>query len=168
MNAIVFQELREARGLAYNAWAAYTTPNHKEETEYYQQHIISQNDKLMDCIRVFREITDTLPESQVLFTTAQQSLMKTLAANRTTKTGVLDKYINAQHLGIDYDINRALYERIPQLTLQDIVGFEQQRIKGKPLRYIILGDEKVLDIPALEKIAPVQRLTLDDIFPKAE
>ncbi|MBR6190743.1 MAG: insulinase family protein [Prevotella sp.] len=168
MNAIVFQELREARGLAYNAWAAYTTPNHKEETEYYQQHIISQNDKLMDCIRVFREITDTLPESQVLFTTAQQSLMKTLAANRTTKTGVLGKYINAQHLGIDYDINRALYERIPQLSLTDLVNFEQQRIKGKPLRYLILGNEEDLDIPALEKIAPIKRLTLDDIFPSAE
>ena len=83
----------------------------------------------MDCIRVFRKITDTLPESQVLFTTAQQSLMKTLAANRTTKTGVLGKYINAQHLGIDYDINRALYERIPQLSRTDLVNFEQQRIK---------------------------------------
>ena len=35
---------------------------------------------------VFREITDTLPESQVLFTTAQQSLVKTLAANRTTSS----------------------------------------------------------------------------------
>lgn len=165
MNAVVFQELREARGLAYNAWAAYTTPNRKEETEYYQQHIISQNDKLMDCIRVFREITDTLPESQVLFNTAQQGLMKTLAANRTTKMGVLGKYLNAQQLGIDYDINQVLYEKIPQLTLQDVVSFEQQRIKGKPLRYLILGNEEELDVPMLEKIAPVQRLTLDDIFP---
>ena len=166
MNAIVFQELREARGLAYNAWASYVTPGRKDETEYYQQHIISQNDKMMDCIRVFREITDTLPKSAILFATAQQSLMKTLAAHRTTKIGVLSSYIGAQYLGIDYDINRMLYERIPTMTLDDIVNFEQQRIKGKPLRYLILGNEEELDIPALEKIAPVQHLTLDDIFPK--
>ena len=166
MNAIVFQELREARGLAYNAWASYVTPGRKDETEYYQQHIISQNDKMMDCIRVFREITDTMPKSATLFATAQQSLMKTLAAHRTTKIGVLSSYIGAQYLGIDYDINRMLYERIPTMTLDDIVNFEQQRIKGKPLRYLILGNEEDLDIPALEKIAPVQHLTLDDIFPK--
>ena len=63
MNAIVFQELRESRALAYNAWAAYVTPGRKDETEYYQEHIISQTDKLADCIRVFKQITDTLPES---------------------------------------------------------------------------------------------------------
>jgi predicted Zn-dependent peptidase len=34
MNAIVFQELRETRGLAYNAWATYNTPGRKNDTEY--------------------------------------------------------------------------------------------------------------------------------------
>ena len=46
--------------------------------------------------------------------------------------------------------------------------FERLHIKGKPLRYLILGKEEELDIPALETIAPVKRLTLDDIFPSAE
>lgn len=165
MNAIVFQELREARGLAYNAWASYVTPDRKDDTEYYQQHIISQNDKLTDCIRVFREITDSLPESSNLFNTARQGLMKSLAAHRTTKMGVLNKYLSAKKLGIDYDINRTLFERIPQLQLSDLINFEQQYIKGKPLRYLILGNETELDIPTLEKIAPVKRLSLDDIFP---
>jgi hypothetical protein len=30
------------------------------------------------------------------------------------------------------------------------------------------GNEEDLDIPALEKIAPIKLLTLDDIFPSAE
>jgi hypothetical protein len=34
----------------------------------------------------------------------------------------------------------------------------------KPFRYIILGDEKELDIPALEKIGPIKRLTLEEVF----
>lgn len=168
MNAVVFQELREARGLAYNAWAAYMSPGRNDESEYYQQHIISQNDKMMDCIRVFREITDTLPKSPTLFATAQQSLIKTFAANRATKIEVLGSYIGAKHLGIDYDINKVLYAKLQKLTLDDITAFEQQHIKGKPLRYLILGKEEELDIPALEKIAPVHRLTLDDIFPAWE
>jgi predicted Zn-dependent peptidase len=167
MNAIVFQELREARGLAYNAWAAYVTPGRKNETEYYQQHIISQTDKLADCIKVFREITDSLPESPTLFATAQQSLLKTIAAARTTKMGVLSSYLNARYLGIDYDINRLLYEKIPQLTLQDLVSFEQQYIKGKPLRYLILGKEdELLESGNLSELGAVHRLTLDDIFPQ--
>ena len=35
---------------------------------------------------------------------------------------------------------------------------------GKPYRYLILGDEKELDIKGLEKIAPIRRLTLEEIF----
>ena len=34
----------------------------------------------------------------------------------------------------------------------------------KPYRYVILGDEKELDIKALEQIAPVRRLSLEEIF----
>ena len=165
MNAIVFQELRESRGLAYNAWARYVIPGRKDDTEYYQQHIISQTDKLADCIRVFREITDTLPESPTLFSTAQQSLLKTIAAQRTTKMGVLASYLKARHLGIDYDVNRLLYDKIGTLTLADILRFEQTHVKGKPLRYLILGKESELDMPALRQIGAVRQLTLDDIFP---
>lgn len=165
MNAVVFQELREARGLAYNAWASYVTPSRKEETEFYQQHIISQNDKTADCISVFREITDSMPQSETLLATAKQSIMKSLAAHRTTKMGVISKYLSAQRLGISYDLNRTLWEKIPMLQLSDLVKFEQQRIKGKPLRYLILGKEEELDIPAIEKTAKVKRLPLDEIFP---
>ena len=166
MNAIVFQELRESRGLAYNAWARYVMPGRKNETEYYQEHIISQTDKLADCIKVFKQITDTLPESPNLFNTAQQSLMKTIAAARTTKMGVLASYLNARYLGINYDVNRLLYEKIPTLTLQDLVRFEQQYIKGKPLRYLILGKgDELKDSDALSDFTTVRHLTLDDIFP---
>ena len=167
INAIVFQELRESRALAYNAWAKYVTPGRKDETEYYQEHIISQTDKLADCIKAFKQITDTLPESANLFNTAQQSLIKTIAASRTTKMGVLGSYLNARYLGINYDVNRLLYEKIPTLTLQDLVHFEQQYIKGKPLRYLILGKEdELLDSDALKSFDTVHRLTLDDIFPE--
>lgn len=165
MNAIVFQELREARGLAYNAWASYVTPQRTDETEYYQQHIISQNDKMMDCIRVFKEITDTLPQSQTLFATAQNSLIKTLAASRTTKFGVISKYLGAKDMNIDYDINRLYFEKVSALTLDDIVSFEQDNIKGKPMKYLILGDEGELDMESLGRLGTVRRLSLDDIFP---
>ena len=34
----------------------------------------------------------------------------------------------------------------------------------KPYRYLILGDEKNLDIKALEKIAPIRRVSTEQIF----
>ena len=34
----------------------------------------------------------------------------------------------------------------------------------KPYRYIILGDEKNLDVKGLEKIAPIKRVSTEQIF----
>ncbi len=164
MNTVVFQELRESRGLAYNAFAAYVTPSRKGHPEFAMTHIISQNDKMMDCIRTFNAIVDTVPQSERAFALAKQALMKRIATERTTKTAIFAKYAQAKELGIDYDINRTIYEALPNITLQDIVKFEQENMAHKPYRYIILGDEKNLDIKALEQIAPIKRISTEEIF----
>ena len=124
MNGIVFQELRESRGLAYNAGAYYDgIPDRKGHPETSFTSIISQNDKLMDCIRTFNQILDTIPQSQGAFEIAKQSLTKQLAAQRTTRFGVINAWLAAQERGIDYDINERIYNALPDLTLNDIVRF---------------------------------------------
>ncbi len=164
MNAIVFQELREARGLAYSAAAYYRQPSELPHPEYAMTYIITQNDKMMDCINEFNNIVGTIPQSETAFALAKESLMKKLASRRVVRTGVLNSYLSAQRLGLDYDINSVVFNQLPNLKLADIVKFEQQSMAGKPYRYLILGDEKELDIEALEKIAPIRRLTLEEIF----
>ena len=51
MNAIVFQELREARGLAYSAYAQYDSPTRLGDSESFYTYIITQNDKMMELRR---------------------------------------------------------------------------------------------------------------------
>lgn len=164
MNSIVFQELREARGLAYSAWAYYNAPDRKGDPETAVTNIISQNDKLMDCIAEFGSIIDTIPQSRNAFGLAKDAVTKRLESVRTMRMDILWAYLNAKRLGIDYDINRTTYEALPQLTLDDIVNFERDNMAGKPYRYMILGHEEDLDIKGLEQIAPIKRLTLEQIF----
>ena len=164
MGSIVFQELREARGLAYNAWAAYFNPFYKDGYEYACAHIIAQNDKMMDCIRQFQTILDTIPRSEPSFKIAKEALMKKIASQRTTKFGLITSWLRAKDRGIDYDENERIYNAVPSLTLDDIAKFEQERMAHKPYRYVILGDEKELDMKALQQIAPIRRLKREEIF----
>lgn len=164
MNGIVFQELREARGLAYSAAAVYNQPyrlGHKEDAYTY---IITQNDKMMDCVDEFNKLIANIPQSDAAFNLAKESLKKKLASRRTTRFGVLQSYLAAQDRGIDFDIYSKVYKELPKLYLYDIVDFEKENMAGKPYRYLILGDEKELDMDRLEKIAPVRRVTLEEIF----
>ena len=164
MNGIVFQEMREARGLAYNAFADYTTPSKKGEPEYFFTHIITQNDKMMDCIRHFREITDHLSQNNGAFQIAKDALTKQMASQRTTKFGVIHAYLNARKQGYDYDINQKIYNDLQNLTMKDIADFEQAQMANKIGRYFILGNERELDMESLGKIAPIRRLSLEEIF----
>lgn len=164
MNGVVFQELRESRGLAYSAYADFSTPVRKNDSNYAYTYIISQNDKMMDCIHVFNNILDTLPQTPAAFELAKQATMKRIASQRITKTGIIYSYLSAKQRGIDYDIRRKVYTTLPSLTLEDIVKFEHDNMAKKPWRYLILGDEKNLDIKSLEKIAPIKRVSTDEIF----
>ena len=164
MNGIVFQEMRETRGLAYNAYAIYNRPAVKGRKESFMTHIITQNDKMMDAVNHFNEIMNQMPASEAAFKIAKEALTKQLASNRINKMSIIWNYIAAQKLGIDYDLNAKIYEQLPQLTLQNVVDFAKQRIADKPYRYIILGDEKELDMKSLEKIGPIRRLKTEEVF----
>ena len=164
MNGIVFQEMREARGLAYNAAAYYGRPDKKGGKENYMTHIITQNDKMMDCINHFHKILNEMPASETAFKIAKEGLTKQLASLRTTKMSIINKSNTMKQLGLDYDLNQKIYEDLDKVTLQDMVNFEKKTMANKPYRYIILGDEKELDMKSLEKIGPIKRLTTEEVF----
>lgn len=164
MNSVVFQELREARGLAYSASARYATPQRLSGTECAFANIISQNDKMMDCIRTFHQILDTIPQSDKAFLLAKQGLQKQLATVRTTKMGIINNYLATKRLGLTKCQSEIIYDKLPSITLQDIVKYEQEQMANKSWHYLILGDEKELDIESLEKIAPIRRVSTEEIF----
>lgn len=164
MNTIVFQELREARGLAYHASAYYLMPNAKDRNEYAYTYVITQNDKMMDCINQFKCIIDTLPAAQGAFDLAKDALTKQLESQRTTKFSVLNSYVNSQRMGIDKSLGEISYNALPAITMQDMVSFEAENLARRPLRFLILGDEKELDMESLGKIASIKRVTLEQIF----
>ena len=164
MNAIVFQELRESRGLAYSASALSASPYRLGGNESFYTYIITQNDKMMDCVGEFNKLLNNVPVRQSGFDLAKQSLMKNLASQRTTKYSVLTAYFALQRLGLDCSLSEKIYKALPSLQLQDVINFEKEYIANKPFKYIILGDEKELDLKALEKIAPIRKVTTEEIF----
>ena len=164
MNGIVFQEMREARGLAYNAYAYYYSPDYKDRKEHYMTHIITQNDKMVEAVTHFNEILNEMPASETAFQIAKDAVTKRLASARTTKSGVINAYVSAQKLGLGISTNELIYKNLDKVQLKDIVDFEKQTMANKSYRYIILGDEKELDKNYLEKMGPIKRLTTEEVF----
>ena len=117
-----------------------------------------------DCVNHFNEIIDNMPVSEGAFNIAKDALLKRIATGRTTKTALFNAYLSAKRLGLDYDINKKIYHEVPALTLQDIVNFEKETMANKTLHYVILGDEKELDMKFLENIGEIKRVSTEEIF----
>ena len=164
MNGIVFQEMREARGLAYSASAGYELPARKDGYCLYTDFIATQNDKMIDAIDAFNGIINEMPVSQNAFDIAKESLLTNIRTQRTIKSDILWAYLEAQKLGLDYDINRDIYNSVLNYTIQDVIDFQQQTVKGRNYTICILGDPDNLDLKSLAKYGKVTKLTTEEIF----
>ena len=83
MNTIVFQEMREARGLAYSAWATLATPSNANGDYSYYAFIATQNDKMQMAIEAFDEIINNMPESETAFKIAKEGLISRLPTDHS-------------------------------------------------------------------------------------
>ena len=164
MNALVFQELREARGLAYSASAYYSVPEFNEDAFTFYTYIISQNDKMGDCIDTFHKILEDMPATESSLTLAKEAIMKRIATQRTIKRNVLSAYIEARNHGLDYDISRDIYNKVQNMTLDELVNFQHQYVKGRAYTYLILGNEADLDVAKLQSLGEIHRVSLEEIF----
>ena len=164
MGSVVFQEMREARSLAYHASARYSMPAYEGQNNIFYTFIISQNDKLKDCVATFDEICNTLPISESAFEQAKASLMKNIEQRRYVRSAAIYAYIGFEKKGWDHDYYEDIYRIVPTLTMDDMVAFQQKHVASRTYRHLLLGNPKALDLNYLKTLGEVKQYTLDDIF----
>jgi predicted Zn-dependent peptidase len=89
MSAIVFQEMREARGLAYSAGASYRAPTKLDDVYSFSTFIGTQADKMDDAVQAFFQIINDMPQSEKAFDIAKQSVLSNIRTQRTSKNALL-------------------------------------------------------------------------------
>lgn len=164
MNAIVFQEMREARGLAYSSSARLYKPSHKDDTYMYYAFIATQNDKMKTAIEAFDEIINEMPESQAAFDVAKEALIARMRTARTTGENVIYSYIDDRDMGVTESREKNIYETVQNLTLEDVKATQDEWVENRTYTYGILGDIKDLDTKYLKTLGPVKVLSLEEIF----
>ncbi len=164
MNAIVFQEMREARGLAYSAYTYLAKGRIPHHPYYFYAFIATQNDKVQQAVEAFDEIIENMPRSEQAFELAKSGILANIESKRTTKMDILWSYLEQEKFGLKEDINKTLYEGIQSLTLDDVVKFQQEFIKGRAYTYCILGDRHDLDMKYIGTLGRIKYLSQEEIF----
>ncbi|MDR2286626.1 MAG: insulinase family protein [Prevotellaceae bacterium] len=164
MNSIVFQEMREARGLAYSAGASYLSPGKPDRSYYMATMIATQTDKLADANAAFIEILNNMPESEKAFDLAKEGILSNIRTERILRDAVLWSYLRAKEFGYDYDSRKDVFEKVKDMNLANVKAFQEKYVKNRSYTYCILGDTIDMDINFLNSLGKVQKLTQEKIF----
>ncbi len=167
MAGIVFQELREARGLAYVAGARYTPGRTRKDQNLMMGLIQTQADKAADALGAFTDLLDNMPLQENRFESARETL---ITGYRTGKIGfrqIIQTVRDWERRGLAPDPREAWFAEIREKGTLDVVSaFQQAHIAGKPKLISVVGDRTVVPLEDLKRFGDFRELTLDDVFVK--
>ena len=164
LSSIVFQEIREAKALAYGASASYSIPSKKEDAHYVRAFIGTQADKLNDAVDAMLKLMNDMPQANEQFEGAKGSALKVIASTRVTKENIYWSWDAAQRRGLDYDVRKTNYERIPGITMEGMRTFFDKEVKGRNYTFLVIGKKSAMDLKVLEKLGPVREVSKREIF----
>jgi predicted Zn-dependent peptidase len=164
MSSVVFQEMREAKALAYSVFSVYRLPKEKERHSYLFSYIGTQADKLPEALAGFQSLMQKLPESPELLASAKAGIDQKIRTEHITKTEILFSYEEARRLGIDHDIRKDIFRETPRMDFRDIEAFHASRFRNKPQIMLVLGKKEQLDLETLKQYGEISFLSLREIF----
>lgn len=161
---VVFQDLREAKALAYSVFAAYRIPNEENLSFYTYSYIGTQADKLKEALEGMTGILNNMPLTDGAFNSAKDGVLEKIRTKRIIKADIIFSYLSGKKLGLDYDIRKDIYDKVNNYKIEDLKQFMDTNIKDKKYTILILGDKNKLDKEVLEKFGKIKYLTLEEIF----
>lgn len=165
MSSIVFQDIREAKGLAYHASAFTSLPSRVGQKPYYTARVYTQNDKMIDAMKAFDEILTNMPVSEKSFEVTKNNLIQNYATTRYNGANVILRYLALKDKGVGLDYDKRYYEYLQSLTLQDIIKYQQDYVKGRTFTTGILGYPAELDLKSIDpSYGKIKILKTEDIF----
>lgn len=166
MSSVVFQELREARALAYSAAAQYAQGGRIGAENLGLGVIGSQNDKTVEAIGAFLDLFENLPVSGERFDVTKNSLENLYRTSTVGFRQVNGTVRSWERLGIVGDPRASRFAQLQNSTLEDMLAFQRRNIAGKPKLISIVGDMSRIDAEALAEFGEVTELQVDQLFVK--
>ncbi|BAV95039.1 peptidase M16 [Ichthyobacterium seriolicida] len=164
LSSIVFQEIREARSLAYSAYFAYSNPSHEQKSNYLVSFVGTQTDKMTQAIEAMTDLIRNMPESEKSFNTAKESVLKDVASKRITKSNIFWEYERLNKLGISSDLTEQIYDRIKDMTIEDLRNFFEVQIKSGSYDIMVIGNKSDINMSYLNNLGNLKEIDIHDLF----
>jgi len=164
MAGLVFQELREARALAYSAWARFFSPSRPNEENVLVGSIGCQADKTLDAIEAFIDLLKFMPFSETRWQSAYTSILSNYRTNPLTSRAIAGFVYDVYALGLQGDPRIERFKKLQEYGIDDLKAFYLNKIKDRPILFSIVGDATKIDLNSLQKFGEVTQIEKNQLF----
>ena len=165
MAGIVFQELREARALAYLVGARYVPGARRTDYNIMLGVIQTQADKTIEAVTAFAELMDDLPISAERYAAARSGLLNDYRSNRIGFRQIPSTVLDWDRRELEPDPRRTWYQQIVEAEDMELLkAFHRDYIADNAKLVSIVGDAARIDMDALESVGTVRTVTQDEVF----
>lgn len=165
MNSIVFQEIREAQGLAYSVFSRYGEPKKKGLSNFMYSYVGIQADKQKEALSSMFNLIRDLPQSENAFAIAKASILNQLESERITKSKVIDAFLDAEDHGLTHDNRKNIYEEVQKMSMQDLMQFHKEYISSLDHTIVLIGNRNHIDFENLREYGKVVEVDINALFP---
>lgn len=159
---LVFQEIREARGLAYAAHSGHTAGDYLGDQNLIWASLASRPDRSVEAAEVLLGLLRGLPIHPLRFERARASAVEHLLGARARFRGYGLLAESWRVRGLDGDPRPDIVRTLERMTIDDLREFVAPLARD-PIGLLLVGDTTRMDMQALERLGSVEQRTLDEL-----
>ncbi len=164
MSSVIFQEVREARSLAYSASGGHTTSADKGDDTQIWGRLGCQADKTPEAIKLMSSLFKDFPASEKRFRETAKSIEESYRTSPVPFRSIPGAVIGWEDQGLSGDPRPQRFERALKYSLPELQSFAE-RFKTKPLTVWVLGHRDRVGLDALKTLGEFEEKPLDGLFP---
>jgi predicted Zn-dependent peptidase len=155
MSAIIFQEVREFRSMAYTAYAVYKPAFLIDKKGYLQAFVGTQCDKTVDVINLMDSLINQMPTKENRMPNVLSALVQSVNSTKPVWRNLSNSVEKWQLQGYQKDPRITQFKIFNNLTFKDIYKFYLSNIQSKPMLITIVGNKKNIDMEKLSKFGKI-------------
>jgi predicted Zn-dependent peptidase len=165
MSAVIFQEVRESRALAYSASGGHTGVADKGDDTQLWGRLGCQADKTPEAVKLMQTLFQDFPGSEKRFRETAKSIEESYRTSPVPFRAIPATVLGWEDQGLTGgDPGPKRFERSLKYTLPELTTFAQ-RFKTKPLTVWILGHRDRVGLEQLKTLGEFEEKPLDALFP---
>lgn len=165
MGSVIFQEVREARALAYSARGGHTTFAYKDDDTRLWGALGCQADKTPEAVSLMLALLRDFPSSERRFAETTAAIEQEYRTKPVEFRAIPETVMNWEDEGVgDVDPGPRRFARLQTYALADLEAFAR-RFKGKPMTIWILGQRDRLGLDRLQASGVLEEKGFEALFP---